>query len=175
MSHVCLCLNSCLMQLCKPMQMSSCHLSWLLGRINPKNDFFIRITRNRFGRNRYIYKKNAYLLDENLFFRKIYTCTLLFVVSFPMLSRNSSVDVYVITHVYLTVQVWRAVELARDTWAPKLLISVYLRNLPERIRKASLISIINPGVHEKLQIHYSVQIRQFLESYPYKSPFIKGL
>lgn len=75
MSHVCLCLYSRLMQLCKPMQVSSCRLSWLLGRINPKNDFYKKS--NRFGQNRYIYK-NAYLLNENLFFREKYTCTLFF-------------------------------------------------------------------------------------------------
>lgn len=87
MSHVCLCLNSCLMQLCKPMQMSSCHLSWLLGRINPKNDFLLKKkSRNRFGWNRYIYKKKCITFGWKPFFREKYTCTLLFVVFFPFVS-----------------------------------------------------------------------------------------
>lgn len=38
----------CLMQLCKPMQMYSYHLSRLLGRFNPKNDFFYKKL-SRFG------------------------------------------------------------------------------------------------------------------------------
>ncbi len=65
-SHVCLCLYSCLMQLCKPMQVSSsCRFSWLLGRINPKNDFFIKSQIGLDEINIFL-RQNAYLLNQNL-------------------------------------------------------------------------------------------------------------
>lgn len=76
----CLCSYSCLMQLCKPMQVSSCRLSWLLGRLNPKNDFYKKS--NRFGWNWYIYKKKCIPFEWKSFFRENYTCTLLFLGCF---------------------------------------------------------------------------------------------
>lgn len=79
---VCLRLNSCLMQLCKPMQMSSCHFSWLLGRINPKNDFFYKNKQKSWiglDEINIFIRENVYILNENLFLeREIYLYVVIF-------------------------------------------------------------------------------------------------
>lgn len=100
-SHVCLCFE--LASNATVQTYADVFLSFQLvvGKdYNPKNDFYKKS--NRFGRNKYIYKKKCIHFEWKSFFRENYTCTLLFVGSFFMcvltVSRNSTGELDMITH-----------------------------------------------------------------------------
>lgn len=153
-SHVRLCLYSRLIQLCKPMQVSSCRLSWFVGQGSTQRMIFYNKKKkksNRFGRNRYIYKKkknNAYLFWMKIFFfREKYTCVLLFLGCFSfscVLSVSRKCHWWVSTHycVYLTVRVWHAVQLA----GPEIHERSTRTVPPIRREDASWISVVYPRV-----------------------------
>ena len=119
----------------------------LLGKDQPKEWFFImKKMSNRFGRNRYIYKKKKKcipFLNENLFFREKYTCVLLFLGCF-FLSHVSWVWAGNVIGEFslITVFIWLfgCCMRSRDSWG------LQQNHPPIWWEDASWISVVYPRV-----------------------------